>query len=310
MKTRRVLPYLTALLLLAWVLGSLARSSTTGGSLLSDSYWLVYTVELLPLIALGLIVVLVAWLIINGGLISDALGFGISRKMRPRKKKHRTVQTIIWMAAWGVVGILLTLKCGGLVCRSNNSVQNAAEAVNNLVSGSGSFPQLPVLGPLGAVANLVDTNLFVAAFLGILAVSSVIMARGVKVAWDETRAAKLQLVEMAQEQRRTAVEDAIRVLDREENGDPRARILACYQRMIKAASDLGALVGPDKTARELERGIRGMFLLKGPGIARLTGLFEEARYSLHPLTEEDSVLARGCLVEISEELSRTVSAEA
>jgi len=53
-----------------------------------------------------------------------------------------------------------------------------------------------------------------------------------------------------------------------------------------------------------------MFLLKGPGIARLTGLFEEARYSLHPMTWKDAEMARDCFIQIRDELDRTVSIEA
>ena len=45
-----------------------------------------------------------------------------------------------------------------------------------------------------------------------------------------------------------------------------------------------------------------MFHLAGPGIGELTRLFEEARYSLHQLTEADSQEAQSCLVDIAEEL--------
>jgi len=309
LKAKRLLPYLIALLLLAWILGSLARSTTTGGSLLSNSYWLVYTIELLPLIALGLMVVLLVSLIINWRLLSDALGSGMTRKRRAQGKKSWRIQAIVWVATWAAAIVYLELRCHGLVCSSANEA-NATAVIQNVVSGSGPLPVLPILGPALAFATLVDTNMFALAFFGVLIVSSVIMFRAAMVHLDEIRKQRLELVEMAQEHGREAVQAAIRVLDERGEDDPRARILACYQRMVKVASDLGASVGADKTARELERGIRSMFLLNGPGIARLTRLFEEARYSLHPITEEDAAMARECLVEISEEFDKTVSLEA
>ncbi len=42
----------------------------------------------------------------------------------------------------------------------------------------------------------------------------------------------------------------------------------------------------------------------------MTGLFEEARYSLHPMTWEDAEMARDCFIQIRDELGRTVSIEA
>ncbi len=155
-----------------------------------------------------------------------------------------------------------------------------------------------------AFSSLIDTNIFVFAFIGLLTVGSVIAVRSVIVHLDEVRKEKVEFFEMTVKQGREVVQAAIRIIDQNGPDDPRARILACYQKMINAASDLGAPVGVDKTARELEKGIRNMFLLKGPGIACLTGLFEEARYSLHPITGQDSMRARECLEEIGAELNR------
>lgn len=309
MKPRRLFPYLIALILLAWILGSLARSGTGGGSLLSNSYWLVYLIQVLPLISLGLIVLMIVDLARNWKDIADALGYGMSRRRRQPRKKSRTVQTIVWISAWTVAAMVLWIRCGGLFCDANSSVQAAATSVENIVSGSGGLPPFPVLGPVLAIAGLLDTNFFVVAFFGLLALSSVIMVRAIKVSWDETRSKRLDNAIMVQQHGQAAVHDAIRVLE-DQNGDPRERIMRCYLIMITAAANLGAPVGADRTARELERGIKGMFQLKGPGITTLTGLFEEARYSLHPISEDESLLAHEALLEIQEELGKTVSIEA
>jgi hypothetical protein len=303
LKPTRLIPYLAALLLVAWILGSLARSGTSGGSLLSNSTWLVYAIDLLPLAALGLMVAIGIYLAINWRLMSDVLGFGLANRRRVLRKRNRTLQLIVWITAWGLaIGVLL-LKCGGLVCNSASSVSNTSSTVQNAITPGGTLPQLPLLGALLAVSSLIDTNFFIYTFFALVAVSSVIMVRAFAVSMkqgDPSEAEALAVVHEGQE----AVQDAIRMLD-DETQNPRTKILACYQRMIKAAQDLGAPVGPDRTARELEKGIRDMFLLKGNGIAMLTALFEEARYSLHDVSEEDSGQARDCLLDIQEELRTT-----
>jgi fructose-1-phosphate kinase PfkB-like protein len=77
--------------------------------------------------------------------------------------------------------------------------------------------------------------------------------------------------------------------------------------MVQAAQHLGAPVSSDQTARELETAIRKMLMLLGPAIKELTELFEEARYSLHPITEKDGEKAHQCLLSIAEEMKLPVS---
>jgi hypothetical protein len=302
LNSKRVLPYLAALLLLAWILGSLARSGTGGGNLLSNSWWLVYLVELLPVIALGLVVAMLGYILVNWRLLSDVLGSGLTRKRKLTKKKSWKVQALVWLTVWAIAGLLILTRCHGLNC--NTSPGEVATPVKQLVAGSGPVPAIPLLGPLLAFSSLVDTSIFVFAFFGLALLGSIILARAVVVHVKEVKQDSLEMIQFAQEHGRTAARDAIRLLDDGNGNDPRLRIMACYQRMVRAAADLGAPVGPDKTARELERGIKRMFLLNGSGISQLTGLFEVARYSLHPVTEDDSHMARECLVEISGELDR------
>ena len=308
MKAARLLPYLFALVLLSWILGSLARSGTAGGNILANSTWLVYTVELLPLVALGLMVIMAGWLVWNWRFLSDAIARRMSRR-RVQKKKWTKLETLMFMAVWGVASVILLFKCHGLNCGSAET-NSTATVITSIVSAGGPIPPLPFAGPVLAFARLIDTNWFSWAFFALLIVSSIIVVRAIIMHLQDTHNQLVQLFEVAQEQGREAVRVAIGVLDDASEGDPRRRIMISYQKMVAAASNLGAPVGPDKTARELERGIRNMFLLKGPGIAGLTGLFEEARYSLHPMTWEDAEVARDCFIQIRDELDRTVSIEA
>src|SRR2546426_7166200 len=88
--------------------------------------------------------------------------------------------------------------------------------------------------------------------------------------------------------------------------DPRSRIIACYQNLIATVSRLGAPVPSDLTARELERAIRFTFTLKGSGTSELTQLFEEARYSLHEIRDEDAAKAHNYLESIAGELKTSI----
>jgi uncharacterized protein DUF4129 len=307
LKPRRFLPYLIALVLLAWVLGSLARSEVGGGSILSNSIWLIYLIELAPLVAVGLMIALVVSLIRNWKELAESIGFGLAPKRGRKKKKSGRVEIIVWMAAWLVAIVVLLSRCGRITCSANG----ATDAVKHFVIGNDPLPGLPTLfSPAIAFGRSIDYNILVPAFLALLVVSSVIMVRAIKVSWDETRGMMNDNLQLVQHQGQVAVQDAIRVLESGEGGDHRTRIILCYERMIRAAAKLGAPVGLDRTARELEKGIRGMFQLKGQGIARLTSLFEEARYSLHVITDQDSQSALDSLLEIQEELRKTPLQEA
>lgn len=310
MRTRQVLPYLAALLLLAWILGSLARSGTGGTSILSNSYWLVYVVYLLPVFALGAMVVMVVFLALSWRVLSDALGFGIAARRRMQRKQSSTIRLVVWITFWGLAVGVLFWRCGGIFCRPGNNETLTVTVARVVENAPG--PVLPSLaglaGPVYAFADIMGSPWFGIAFLSLLLVSTVIIARSIKVSLDETRAGRFLPVRV-REEGAVAVEDALRVLEMEGIADPRARIMACYERMIRAAASLGAHVSVDQTARELESGIRRMFQLKGPSIRDLTRLFEEARYSLHQITEQDSEEAQRCLLEIGEELRATVSVQ-
>ncbi len=310
MKPRQVLPYAAGLFLLAWALGSLARSGPGQKGLLLNSFWLLYLVYLLPVFALGAVLVLIVFIALNWRELSDALGFGLAARRRRDRKKPMILRLVVWAAAWGVALLTLYAKCGGILCKTNSTQTLTGTLTQQIVSGSPS-PDVPRLGgQLAGLTSIVGTQWFFWAFLGLLAVSSVIIARSVKVSLDETRNERLLEVARAQEEGAVAVGDALRILEETGEADPRTRILASYQRMIRGAANLGAPVGPYETARELEAGIRGMFMLKGPGIGELTRLFEEARYSLHTITEEDSEKAHGCLMEVAEELRVAASVQA
>jgi len=247
--------------------------------------------------------VLIILLAYNWRLFSDALGHGMAGRRKQQKKTSRTFQIIVWAGAWLVAVQVLLQRCGGIFCKPS---QNSVPQVQEFVTGSTQGPALPYVQTVTQLGGIVQNSWFSIAFLGLLAVSSAIIIRAVKVSWDENRAEVNQLP-MPRTEEISAVEDAIRIVESHSAMDPRTRIINCYQRMVQAVQHLGAPVSSDQTARELETAIRKMLMLKGPAIKELTELFEEARYSLHPITEQDGEKAHQHLLSIAEEMKLPVS---
>jgi len=249
-------------------------------------------------------VIMIILLAYNWRLLSEAIGYGMAGRRKPRRKQSKTVQIIVWMAAWLVAVEFLLQKCGGIFCRPSQNV--VSTQVQRFVAGSGPVPELPYVDAISQLGSIVQTNWFSIAFLGLVAVGSVIIVRAVKISLVEGRGKIIQLPGPGAEGI-SAVEDAIHILESQEATDPRTRIINCYKRMVQAAQHLGAPITSDQTARELETAIRKMLMLRGPAINDLTQLFEEARYSLHPMTEKDGEKAHQLLVSIAEEMKIPVS---
>jgi uncharacterized protein DUF4129 len=305
LERNRLLLFSLALILLAFALGSLPRSQPGGPSILLNSYWLIYLLSLAPLVTLGLMVVTIAFLAYNWRFLSDAIGFGIANKRRQQKKKGgRGSQLIVWITAWAIALGVLLQKCGG-ICNSSKPA-GFQSPVQQFVTGPGPGTVVPYIQVVSHISSFVQASWFSMAFLGFLIVSSVIIARGVKVYWDETRRI-FSIIPALEAEGKSAVEDAIHILESHEILDPRTRIIDCYQRMVQAAQHLGAPITSDQTARELETAMRKMLILRGPAIGDLTTLFEEARYSLHPITDIDAEEAHRCLLDIAEEMKLPVS---
>jgi len=262
----------------------------------------VYLAYLIPLIGLGLFIVTIGFMIVNWRDLSDALGHQLSRKGVAKRKQSRKIQMAVWIATWAVAAYVLTQKCGGLFCRGPSQASALPDQLTGFVSGSGPGPALPLLSTVAKLSSLVQANWFYIAFLGFLVVSSVIVARGIMVSWEVTRAEAISEMPLPNTEGIVAVEDAMRILKTRPELDARTRIINCYERMVQAAQRLGATVTSDQTARELETSIRKMLAINGSAIRELTDLFEEARYSLHPISENDAELAQQCLLSIAEEM--------
>jgi len=333
----RLLVYAGVLVLLAWLLSSLARTRSYAG-ILTGSYWLSYAAYLLLAIPVAIGLVLVLFII--SGLRGLSLQF-LSLRFRPRTKSKtrpkrslgeapdikesgegrketfsKGVQLSVLLAGWTFIPIWLLTRCfvggagqtvslcppgffnqiGGLLARTGEGI---------LIPGNPDVPEGPLGGLAFLVKEVVESELFIISFGAMLVVSTIMTARsfGILTQTKQDRRTREMVVQRAG---LAAVGDALSIVRDQKSAVPRTRIMDCYNHMIKAASQLGAPITPDQTAKELEAGLRKRFNLRGPAIKELTNLFEEARYSLHPITEEEGLKAQSYLASVQEELSQAL----
>ena len=271
-----------------------------GGSLLFNSYWLLYILYFVPFLALGALVLLAVLIIWNLRDLSDGLGSGIARKVKKRKK-HWAVRILIFFYAWVFVITFLESHCGGFVCKpSDSSNLQGLEAIVGARDRSSS-PSVVTVAVAG-LTGVFSSAWFLPASIVLLLASSLAIGRSLVVSFQEWRQSAEDEIRNAQRQGLAAVQEAIKIVSATDRADPRVRIVLCFERLVMTASRLGAVMSPDQTAREIEMSIRRTFLLEGPATSGLTALFEEARYSLHPMSEEDAKEAREYLTQIAEEL--------
>lgn len=87
-----------------------------------------------------------------------------------------------------------------------------------------------------------------------------------------------------------------------EEADPRAAIIGCYAAMERSLADAGSPAeAADTPAEVLARATAGG-LIRSRWAATLTGLFRQARYSSHPMTEADRATALDALAQVRADL--------
>lgn len=304
MKVPRILPYLIGLIVLAFALGSLPRG-TPGGSLLFRSYWLLYLVYLGPVVVLGAMVAIIIIIGLNYRDIGAAIGHGMAHRREARKRGSR-YSTFISMFFWALaIGVLIETK--GSIFDPTRAATNST--LTHIVGENATAPS-PLLagGFLPVLSNLVQNSWFSLAFLGLIVVGGVVVIHSFRVALKETHDVAVQELQANQEWGLQAVREAIKIVS-DPLSDPRTRIIASYQYLISTVSRLGVSVSLNLTARELDLAIRSTFALKGPETSDLTQLFEEARYSLHEISDTDADRANGYLGSVAEELRIKIETE-
>jgi hypothetical protein len=90
-----------------------------------------------------------------------------------------------------------------------------------------------------------------------------------------------------------------------ENPDPRTAIIGCYAAMERSLAKAGSPAkAADTPAEVLARATAGG-LVSSSCASTLTGLFRRARYSSHPMTEDDRAAAMEALAQVRADLGET-----
>ncbi len=273
-----------------------------------NSFWVPFLIAISPIIGIGLIVGLIILLLYNSREISDPLSYGMAKRRGISRRRGTVLQLLVTLAAWLVALETLIFKCGGVLsCQTPQHSSKATDIPNAITGITNTNSNIPIIDAASQFSGLVLTNWVYAAFLGLLVVASVIVGRAFVLSWQESRQEDADMKAAASEEAASSVQDALRILRADPASDPRMRIINCYQRMVIAAQRMGARVSSDQTARELKAAIHAMLGIKGSSLRELTDLFEEARYSVHQITEDDALKAENCLLGIAQELKIVLS---
>ncbi|PZU45380.1 MAG: hypothetical protein DI571_06435 [Arsenicicoccus sp.] len=91
--------------------------------------------------------------------------------------------------------------------------------------------------------------------------------------------------------------------------DPRNAVVACWVTLEEAARRSGLHDNPAETASELTRRVLGRWQVDETSIRELSEAYREARFSRHPVTEQQRDHAVAALDRIHQDLRRRVLAE-
>jgi len=92
-----------------------------------------------------------------------------------------------------------------------------------------------------------------------------------------------------------------------EDPDPRAAIIGCYAAMERSLADAGSPPRLADTPAEVLGRATASGLVRSAWAGTLTGLFRQARYSSHPMTEADRAAAIEALAQVQADLSGTLA---
>jgi hypothetical protein len=84
--------------------------------------------------------------------------------------------------------------------------------------------------------------------------------------------------------------------------DPRSAIIGCYAAMERSLAEAGSPTQAADTPAEILARATAGGLVRSTWAGTLTGLFRRARYSSHPMTEDDRTAAMGALAQVRSDL--------
>jgi hypothetical protein len=199
---------------------------------------------------------------------------------------ERTPIEVHWI--WKVLAIVLPFAVGAALIAAaatgtKRAVTGPAFGGTFATGGSGALPGRPNDGATGFVVP----SWLPWTVLGIVAVG---VLAGLVVLWFR-RSRPAAAAEASAT--RAAVDAAIGALDSE--ADPRQAVIAAYGAMQRTLSEHGVARSATEAPREYLHRVLVASQANGGEAKTLTGLFEEARYSTHPIPERWRELALAAL---------------
>ena len=85
-------------------------------------------------------------------------------------------------------------------------------------------------------------------------------------------------------------------------GEYRQTVLECYRKICEILESRSKIDGRLLTAREFEAAVGDRLKLKSPYLSQITNIFEDARYSVHEISEREADVAIDCLIHLSSAL--------
>ncbi len=239
----------------------------------SGSYWVLVSDSVATVLLLALFAVLFV-----GTLI-----LLIRRRVRPRPKGKRASWWDVVTRVLGLLILVAVLLAWPRALRAAKATVDDANAANGGGSTTAVFPIAA-----GWPIDLALVGLLLAAVLAIV----LLLRRSRRVEWatedDPSGGPRASAA--------VAVNKTIE--DLEAGRDVRSAILACFQRFCELLGSRGITEQGALTPRELEALAVHRLRVSSKDSQILTGVFEEARYSTHPLGEPDRQRALESLGEI------------
>ncbi len=210
---------------------------------------------------------------------------GRRRKDDPPEPEHPAPETPWW---WKLVAMLLPLALGAaLVTAALSGTRKAGgtRAAGGLGLGEALSGPAPGRQPAGGftLPSWLPWAVLAIVVVAIAVVSVVLVIRRQGLAREGSDQAAVD----------AAVEAAIGALD--SDLDPRRAVIAAYGAMQRSLGEHGVARSPAEAPREYLRRVLLASRASEHESTTLTGLFEEARYSSHPISEHVRELALGAL---------------
>jgi hypothetical protein len=207
---------------------------------------------------------------------------------RPKEEGHQRSLLATVIAYAIVIGLVLVLLRSGLPQSVLRALQQAA-AFFSAGNRTLSIPQAKVASNPSSMIILLSYY-SILMFVVILLVSFSLFVLGFHKAFNY--APEFPSVDKGKQLRREALEVVQEALtELKATNGYHETILKCYKQMCKILSDKGFTIGLAQTPREFAYSISEKLRLGSEPVKGLTFLFEEARYSGHPIDDDKRALA-------------------